>query len=222
MIGRIASGLIGRFVDVWKGRNLAWHAVAIGLTAVLVLSGFDWWFYESTRGEYLYPLVWMAGIGGFFIPVLIPVGLYAFAELRKDHELLLTAIRIVQAILTAFAVAFIYKALTGRVQPEFMNTIGNTDISRGFQFGFFRHGIFWGWPSSHTAVAVAGGVTLFRLVKNYPVRLLTVLYMLIVACGAAVGFHWFSDVVAGAIFGVLVSFIVVRVSKVVYLNNDRQ
>ena len=207
MLQGIFKGLLANARMAVTGRRLIWHVSAIALTFVLVTTGFDWWFYEQTRSTLFNPLIWTAGIGGFFVPVVVPIGMYVAGELWSD-QLRKKSLAVLQSILIALAIVCVYKICTGRIQPEFMNTIGNTDISREFQFGFFRNGIFWGWPSSHTAVAVAGGVTLYRLVKNLPVRILTVLYMAIVAVGAAIGFHWLSDVIAGALFGSLIGIVV--------------
>ncbi len=34
----------------FTGRNLLWHALAIGLTIAIVMSGLDWSYYLATRG----------------------------------------------------------------------------------------------------------------------------------------------------------------------------
>jgi hypothetical protein len=36
---------------IFSGRNLLWHALAILLTFLIVLSGFDWTYFRWTRGE---------------------------------------------------------------------------------------------------------------------------------------------------------------------------
>ena len=38
-------------IAIFSGRNLLWHALAIGLTMLMVMSGFDWSYYLSTRGD---------------------------------------------------------------------------------------------------------------------------------------------------------------------------
>jgi len=68
------------------------------------------------------------------------------------------------------------------------------DISRSFQFGFLRHGIFWGWPSSHTTIAFSIAVTLFVLYpKNLAVRILALLFAFYIGIGVSMSIHWFSD-----------------------------
>ena len=46
-------------------------------------------------------------------------------------------------VAVALLLATIYKAGTGRLQP---NLVNGFDISHAFQFGILKHGIFWGWP----------------------------------------------------------------------------
>jgi hypothetical protein len=36
---------------IFNGRNLLWHALAILLTIVIVMSGFDWTYFRWTRGD---------------------------------------------------------------------------------------------------------------------------------------------------------------------------
>ena len=107
------------------------------------------------------------------------------------------------AEMAAFLIAAAYKALTGRLQPNLAN---GADISHAFQFGILRHGIFWGWPSSHTIVAFAGAVVVMLSARSRAARAIAILYALIIGFGASVGFHWFSDVVAGAVLGTLMAF----------------
>ncbi len=210
MFHHFLRGLVSNTLRVFRGKNLYWHALAIVLTAIFVLSGFDWWFYMITRSPLLYPLVWAAGLGGFFVPVLVPVSLYIVGEMRHNQKLMDQAAAIAQAVIIALLVSSFYKIFTGRIQPEFLGTSVGTDISREFQFGILRHGIFWGWPSSHAAVAFAGGTALVRMIRNKSVQVFALMYMAIVAVGAAVGFHWFSDVIAGAIIGTLIGTIATR------------
>jgi membrane-associated phospholipid phosphatase len=103
-----------------------------------------------------------------------------------------------------FILSSFYKIFTGRIEPNLMNTI--YDISHYFQFGIFRHGIFFGWPSSHTAVAFAMAFAIFVIYKNSrQIKYLYALYALYIGIGVAtVGIHWLSEFVAGAIIGAVV------------------
>lgn len=177
------------------------HAAAIVLTALLVLSGADWAFFQATRGATWSWLVFGAGIGGFFVPILLPLSLYLLGEARARADLRQTAMLIAQAEAVAWLVSVAYKSVTGRLEPEFLTAYGTTDISHAFQFGFMQHGIFWGWPSSHACVAVAGAVTLSLLLRSRLLCVAALAWAAFVALGAAIGFHWLSDVLAGALIG---------------------
>jgi len=195
--------MVDNFVACFRGRNLWWHAAAIGATVILVLSGFDWWFYTATRSPLFYWLVRIAGIGGFFVPVIVPVGLYLYGEFRRRDRLMHIAGAVAQAEMLGYLISIIYKTFTGRTQPQFFIN-GSVDISREFHFGFLQHGVFWGWPSSHAAVAVAGVVAFVVLVRDRKWRIIALVYAALISIGAAIGFHWFSDVIAGALLGIMI------------------
>ena len=203
-----------RFVDSYRGYRWAWHVLAVLSTFALVISGFDWWFFEQTRSSFLYPLIMLAGIGGFFVPVLMPIVLYWWGEWRSNSKLKRLGAAVAQAELLAIVISSVYKAFTGRIQPEFLTNLSTVDISHAFHFGFLQHGIFWGWPSSHAAVACAGMSVIFFMYKQWPVRTVAVVYALIISAGAAVGFHWFSDVVAGIIIGTTIGLSVQKAHTV--------
>lgn len=206
MLRAFGRDLIIKFTACYCGYRWLWHVLAAALTALLVLSGFDWWFFEQTRTDALQPLIWAAGLGGFFVPVLLPVALYWLGEWRGSVKLKHVGTALAQAEIIAIVISSVYKTFTGRVQPEFLTTFNTADISHQFLFGFLRHGIFWGWPSSHAAVACAGMAVLFLSLRNRFVRALCIAYALMISAGAAIGFHWFSDVVAGVIIGTLIGW----------------
>ena len=196
-------------VAVFRGRNVLWHALAIVSTYLLVVLGFDWWFFEATRFDALRWFILAAGIGGFFVPVLVAVGLYAYGDIKNKKHLMRAGAAVGQAAALAWIVSSTYKAFTGRVQPEFLTHLNLVDYSRDFNFGFLEYGIFWGWPSSHTAVAFAGAIALIYMYPHStPTKSAALLYAVCIAVGAAVGFHWFSDVLAGAIVGTIVGVVV--------------
>lgn len=210
MFRAFSHNLLHNLAAVFKGVHLLWHAVAIGITAVLVLSGADWAFFEATRSEYFYWIIMTAGIGGFFTPVLIPLAFYLWGEVRARKDLIQMGAAAGQAAIIAYLVSIFYKALTGRVEPEFLTTYSMIDNSRDFNFGFLEYGVFWGWPSSHTAVAFAGAFAIILLTRSNVLRGIALCYACFIGVGAAVGFHWLSDVLAGALIGALVGVVVAR------------
>jgi len=211
MFRDFSRGLFSRFLHIFSWPYLGWHALAISLTAVLVLSDFDWWYFEFTRGSILLAIALPAAIIGFFVPILLSVGLYTWGRLRKNQSVILSAIAVAQAGILGWIVSSLYKAFTGRIQPEFYTHLSNVDISHQFNFGFLQHGIFWGWPSSHTAVAFAMSTALVMMYpKSKVIRYLAPLYALYIGVGVSVSIHWFSDFIAGAIIGTLIGYLVAK------------
>jgi len=206
------SGIHRTALLSFRGYYILGHVLAFGITFLLVVSGFDWWFFESTRRTLLSPIVFIAGIGGFFVPVIIPIALHTIGQLRDSVRLRQTGAAAAQAVIVSWVISSFYKALTGRIEPEYSSHLDMLDRSRTFNFGFFEYGIFWGWPSSHTAVAFAlASVLVVLLAHGRFGRFLAIFCASFVGIGAAIGFHWFSDVIAGAIVGILVGITIGRV-----------
>jgi membrane-associated phospholipid phosphatase len=211
MLIKFASGILAGVINIYRDRNVLWHIFAAGATFVLAVSGFDWWFFSVTRGELANTLGMLAGIIGFFVPVAIPTLFYIGGGVTGNGEKINVALGLVQAAVVAMLVIAVYKAFTGRVEPEFLAAVATDDSSREFLFGFLRYGIFWGWPSSHTGVAFAMSVFLMLWYRRKLwVGALAMIYASFIAVGAAMSFHWFSDVFAGIIVGSLIGYVVYK------------
>ena len=197
-------------VRVFRGRNLLWHAGAIVLTYALVMSGFDRYYFEHTRNALFFMIGIPAAFLGFLIPIFTPIILFVFGLLARRQKLLELAYALGQSAALGFAVSALYKAVSGRVHPPlFGNSTGAlTDISREFHFGILQGGVFWGWPSSHTAVAFALAATIITLCPSKRVQVGAGLLALYIGLGVSVTIHWFSDFAAGAILGTLVGMVV--------------
>ena len=65
----LPRNLIGCF----KGRKLVWHLVAILLTVILVMSGFDWRYFLATRNPALRSWMLPAVIIGGLLPIYLPL-----------------------------------------------------------------------------------------------------------------------------------------------------
>ncbi len=194
--------------QVFHPRNLLWHLLAIILTYVLVISGFDWKYFATFNGGALQTFLFSAAVLGGLVPIFLPVVLYVMGKLKKNAMYLQVAYMTAQAGILGWFVSSLYKTFTGRIQPP-LRVLDLVDISRSFQFGFFRHGIFWGWPSSHTTVAFAVAVALFvAYPKNLTIRILSIVFAFYVGIGVSLSIHWFSDFVAGAILGTVIGVIV--------------
>jgi hypothetical protein len=191
----------------FQGRMILWHLLFIALTFILVTSGFDWFYFCSTRSPAL--RMWMfpsAPIGGL-VPLVLPLTLILTGYVTLSPRTALTGWAIGQAELIGSLLSSAYKVFTGRVHPG-MHDVG-TDISHVFRFGFLRGGMFWGWPSSHTTIAFAMAVTVFTLFpKHRWLGWLAVAYALYIGLGVSMTIHWFSDFVAGAILGTVIGVVV--------------
>jgi membrane-associated phospholipid phosphatase len=196
----------------FKNNNWVWHLVMIGLTYLLVVSDFDWWYFESTRSVIIRDIALPAAPIGFLLPISIPFIIYFIGKKEGDRRMMNAASATAQAGMIAALLTAVYKAFTGRLQPQLVAHPPITvDISNAFNFGFLKHGIFWGWPSSHTAVAFAMAITLALLYRNKKALVYSlVIYALYIGLAVSVTIHWFSDFVAGAILGTVVAFVVAK------------
>jgi membrane-associated phospholipid phosphatase len=207
-------------LKIFSGRNLLWHALAILLTVAIVESGGDWSYYLATRGEMFQRLARPAIIIGTFLPLFLPLAFVLAGEAAKNRRLTTIGWAVGQAALLGYLLASAYKAFTGRIHPPWhwrgdgLPASGLADSSHGFQFGFWRGGIFWGWPSSHTTTAFATMVCLAVLFsRNRAVVCCALLWALYVGLSVSVSIHWFSEFVAGGIFGSVVGVVVGRSFK---------
>lgn len=200
------STLLRNLLGCFRGRMLLWHLAAILLTAALVLSGLDWRYFAATRAAVFHEFAWPAVRWGTRLPVLVPAMFLLLGYLARSKELLRFGAAEAQAVMLGSLISSTYKAFTGRVHP--LHEMG-PDISRNFRFGFWRGGVFWGWPSSHTTIAFAMGVTIFMLLpKQRWAGWLAVAYALYVGLAVSVTIHWLSDFVAGAILGSVIGVVV--------------
>jgi membrane-associated phospholipid phosphatase len=203
---RFFSSLPGNVIACFKGRMILWQITAIVLTFVLVTSGFDGFYFASTRDPLLRTWMFPAARIGGLLPIVFPLALLAVGGICANAELTLAGWAVGQAELIGSLVSSAFKAVTGRVHPSF--GIG-PDISHVFRFGFLRGGVFWGWPSSHTTVAFAMAVTLFRLFpKNRLLGYMAIVYAFYIGIGVSMTIHWFSDFAAGAIIGTVIGTVV--------------
>ena len=194
------------FIRCFIGWKLVWHLAAILLTVLLVMGGFDWRYFLATRDPALRQWLWPAVVIGMFLPVILPLALIATGTIARNARITVAGWAIGQAALLGFLVSITYKAVTGRDHPSHA---AGADISHVFRFGLLRGGVFWGWPSSHTTVAFAMAVAVFTLCpKQRWLGCAAVLYAFYVGVGVSMTIHWFSDFVAGAIFGSVVGVVV--------------
>jgi membrane-associated phospholipid phosphatase len=205
-MNRFLSTLPRNVIGSFKGWNILYHLAAIGLTLILVTSGFDWVYFQSTRSPELRKWMFPAVIIGQIVPMMLPLFLLLIGILVENAKTIRAAWASAQAAFISWFIASCYKALTGR--DPLPHGIGH-DTSRVFRFGLLRHGIFWGWPSSHTAVAFAMAVTAHVMFpKERLLRSAVALYALYIGVGVSMTIHWFSDFVAGTLIGTAIGLTV--------------
>jgi membrane-associated phospholipid phosphatase len=195
-------------VGCFRGWKIVWHVIAIVLTFILVMSGFDWHWFLATRNPALHSWMWPAIKIGALLPIALPLFLLAVGSIIENSRTVLSGWAVGQAELIGAFVAAAYKAFTGRVHPA--HVVGD-DISHVFRFGWMRGGVFWGWPSSHTTIAFAMAVAVFTLYpKQRWLGWVAILYAFYVGIGVSMTIHWFSDFAAGAIIGSVIGAVVGR------------
>lgn len=192
--------------------NLFFHLLAIVLTYTIVMSGFDWWYFNITRVPLLQNILFPAVIIGLILPFILPAIFYIIGHTQKSAQSINTAYALIHAEIVSYVISIFYKAITGRIPPLFVDPV--IDISRKFNFGFLENGVFWGWPSSHTTVAFAMAVTLIMLYpRNKILKYGALLYALYIGLGISISIHWFSEFIAGIIFGSIAGVVVGRYFK---------
>jgi membrane-associated phospholipid phosphatase len=186
--------------------------LAIALTYIIVTSNLDWYYFISTQKPVLRTFLFPAVRLGLILPIVVPLLLLAIGIIRRNLKVKNTSFALGQAAMLGLAISSLYKAFSGRIPPPHFFSHGvPVNTSHGFQFGFLRGGMFWGWPSSHTTVAFAMAVALWELYpENKPVRYAVILYAFYVGIGVSIRIHWFSEFVAGAIIGSVIGAVVGR------------
>lgn len=196
-------------INSFRGHNIYWHFLAIVLTVILVSTGVDWQYFLLTRSPELQQALRPAIYVGALLPIILPLIIILVGILVEKKKVLLYGLAIGQAEFIGWLISSAYKSLTGRIAPPMSDLPGLIDSSHTFLFGFWRGGIFWGWPSSHTAVAFAFA---FAIVALFPrlklLRLVVILYALYIGIGVSVSIHWFSDFVAGMIIGSAIGVVI--------------
>lgn len=187
------------------GYGVPW-IVAAGGTYGFIESGVDWeWNRFCVRHETMSMVGSLpGGIVGTFAPFVVPLVLYYGSD---DNEVQLTGLALGQAAFLGFAYTSVIKAFTGRIPPHVMDAADGDadyqeDYSDGFRFGFWRGGIINGWPSGHTATAVAMATTLATLYPdNNWIFAGSIAYSIMIGVSMSFVAHWSSDIFAGAITG---------------------
>ena len=100
---------LSNLTKIFNWPNMLWHMLVIALTYVIVISGFDWYYFEITR-SISFKWLWLpAGMLGFLL-VLLPLILYFVGKFYNNPRLLNTAFAEGQTLILASLVSSFYKA----------------------------------------------------------------------------------------------------------------
>lgn len=210
------------FLDGFKGNNLYLQLSAVGATCLLVTTGAD---YSVEHFFNTHPEYGSYGRGVFitgqYLPFIAGGSLLMYAGATRDKETLGAAFAVIQASLMELMYNTALKAVTGRPGPDWRHNADMESLSKEFRFGFLRGGVFWGWPSGHTAATMA---VVSSLIGYYPhsTWLKVAGFSLVAYTIFAVssvnrgGMHWFSDAVAAALMSYAIGSTVGRYYRSVY------
>lgn len=207
MFGHFIRSLPRNIVGSFSGVKSLFFVVAIIATYAIVQTGTDWDYLLAVRDPSLNTMFFPAVIIGAFLPVSLPLFLIAVGHIFDIRKSAVIGWTLGQAALIASIVSSVFKALTGRLPPD-LHALA-LDSSHGFQFGLLKHGIFWGWPSSHTTIAFAMAFALIALhPKSRHVIFYAVIYAFYIGIGISLSIHWLSEFVAGAFMGTAIGLTV--------------
>jgi len=201
------TGISNNISDSFKGRNLVLHSAGILSTYAIANSGIDYEVYKYfSKKDDKTSIFAKTPRVGFYMPMLVGGGLYAYGNIADSKRETAAGSAVLQASLLGLSYSTLLKSITGRPHPAPEDYPDMKKASRTFRFGFLRGGAFWGWPSGHLTVNTAAATSLAYFYKDNP--------MLQIICYSYVGYvfygvnshhrgsmHWFSDTIAGGLFG---------------------
>ena len=198
------ANLGGNAGKSFTGTNAWLQAAGVAATALLIYSDADYRVHtyfrnHRTASGKFHPVV----ITGSFLTPLTGAVCYLSGAAGSDAELKGMGSALLQAQIITSLYVGVLKGLTGRPHPNPDTGADMKKLSRTFRFGFLRGGLFWGWPSGHTASTMALVSTLTAYYpENTWLKIGGAALMAYTMVGvSAVGgghMHWFSDAVAAA------------------------
>jgi len=200
--------------NIFQIKYLFWFILGCALTYFMVIFNIDWKYFIFIRELSHSILLFLESsfVLGFFIPILGPVIFFILYFFNKSRKALTLLKLLTFSAALGWFLSSIIKAFTGRAHPDIYNLL--IDNSHIFNFGFFKYGVFWGWPSSHTTVAFSTSIALFIFLKhkhfhfsNFSkkiISLILVIYPCYIAIGVSSSGHWITDALMGAILGTII------------------
>lgn len=201
--------------------NVLFHVSAVAVTPPLVWQADEpvqEWFQEEDplTNTFGYTTLLVGGV----TPVVMPAALYGIGAAAGNDELTTAGSAAIQAVVMQFVVVTTLKWLTDRAGPYPDGDPNNERWSGGLlrdskeadDFNFNPFDLQGGlrWPSGHTASNVA---LVSALVAFYPdepwIAFAGYPFALAIGLGMIEGdYHWLSDVVAGALIGHVIGWVV--------------
>lgn len=218
--------LFGNFGDnilsSFKGNNLYLHLTAVASTCILVAGDVDYaveHFFNTNPqyGEYGRGVF----VTGQYLPFIVGGSLLMYSGAAHNKETLGAAFAVIQASIIELMYNTALKAFTGRPGPDWRHHTDMESLSKTFRFGFLRGGVFWGWPSGHTATTTA---VVSSLMGYYPhstwlkvagLGLIAYTIFAVTSVNGG-GMHWLSDAVAAALMSYAVGSTVGKYYRNVY------
>lgn len=162
------------------------------------------------------------------VPIAVPAVLYLGGLATDQSEIITAGSAAIQAGVIQVVAVSALKWFTDRAGPfpdgdprqqRWSSSLTRDSLSaRAFDFDPFD--VKWGlrWPSGHTASNVALVSALYGFYPDEPwIALVGYPYALLVGVGMIEGdYHWLSDIVAGALIGHIVGWVVGREMRVSY------
>ena len=158
--------------------------------------------FAARQDQLVYGIAFTPGMMmGTFFPILVPGYMYFISDNRALNN---TGAVAVQATAVAFLYNNILKAISAREHPD--AELNSGERSRDFKWGFFRRGVFYGWPSGHSTTNAAMAMSIASYNRDKPLVVVgCALYAGYIATSMVLGAkgeaHWFSDAVAGTLMG---------------------
>ena len=158
--------------------------------------------FVARQDQLVYGIAFTPGMMmGTFFPILVPGYMYFISDNRALNN---TGAVAVQATAVAFLYNNILKAISAREHPD--AELNSGERSRDFKWGFFRRGVFYGWPSGHSMTNAAMAMSIASYNRDKPLVVAgCALYAGYIATSMVLGAkgeaHWFSDAVAGTLMG---------------------
>lgn len=200
----IFANFSGNTEKSFTGKNAWLQAAGVAATVLLIYSDTDYRVHTYFRNHRafsrkLHPVV----VTGSLLTPLAGGLCYLSGAAGSDPELEGLGSALLQAQVITSLYGLVLKGLTGRPHPDPNTGEDMRKLSRRFRFGFLRGGLFWGWPSGHTASTMALVSTMTAYYpQNTWIKIGGAVLMGYTIVGvSAVGgghMHWFSDAVAAA------------------------